>query len=132
MSTSLINIYIINDSSIFTDSFTACAFRDSYKKFKKAEPEVIGISGDDSHLTRNRTIGTTTAFAKKYGLPFTLLSDEGNKIRKEWGVPSDLFGALPEIGTQWLHSRVEVDGYEEYSEVEYSPAGCTGEYTVIE
>jgi peroxiredoxin Q/BCP len=24
-----------------------------------------------------------------------LLSDEGNKIRKEWGVPADLFGALP-------------------------------------
>ncbi|KAK9169436.1 hypothetical protein Syun_001576 [Stephania yunnanensis] len=35
-------------------------------------------------------------------------------------------------GTQWLHRRVEVDGYEEYSEVEYNPVGCTGEYTVIE
>ncbi|KAK9169920.1 hypothetical protein Syun_002060 [Stephania yunnanensis] len=38
----------------------------------------------------------------------------------------------PFVGTQWLHSRVKVDGYEEYSEVEYSPAGCTGEYIVIE
>ncbi|VVA37064.1 PREDICTED: peroxiredoxin [Prunus dulcis] len=36
-----------------------------------------------------------TAFAKKYKLPYTLLSDEGNKVRKEWGVPSDLFGTLP-------------------------------------
>ncbi|KAK9114007.1 hypothetical protein Syun_020804 [Stephania yunnanensis] len=36
------------------------------------------------------------------------------------------------LGTQWLHRRVEVDGYEEYSEVEYSPAWCIGEYTVIE
>ncbi|CAM8974569.1 unnamed protein product [Rhodiola kirilowii] len=64
----------------------ACAFRDSYEKFKKAGAEVVGISGDstDSHK----------AFAKKYKLPFSLLSDEGNKIRKEWGVPSDLFGAL--------------------------------------
>ncbi|KAF3792270.1 Peroxiredoxin Q [Nymphaea thermarum] len=53
----------------------ACAFRDSYEKFKKAGAEV--------------------AFAKKYRLPFTLLSDEGNKVRKEWGVPSDLFGTLP-------------------------------------
>lgn len=35
------------------------------------------------------------AFATKYRLPFTLLSDEGNKVRKEWGVPSDLFGTLP-------------------------------------
>ncbi|KAI5332977.1 hypothetical protein L3X38_023106 [Prunus dulcis] len=36
-----------------------------------------------------------TAFAKKYKLPYTLLSDEGNKVRKEWGVPSDLLGTLP-------------------------------------
>ncbi|RWR87274.1 Glycoside hydrolase [Cinnamomum micranthum f. kanehirae] len=34
-------------------------------------------------------------------------------------------------GTQWLHSGVEVDGYEEYSAVEYRSAGCTEEYTVI-
>ena len=65
----------------------ACAFRDSYEKYKKAGAEVIGISGDDS--------ASHKAFAKKYKLPFTLLSDEGNKVRKEWGVPSDLFGTLP-------------------------------------
>ncbi|XP_023521206.1 peroxiredoxin Q, chloroplastic, partial [Cucurbita pepo subsp. pepo] len=65
----------------------ACAFRDSYEKFKKAGAQVVGISGDDSSSHK--------AFAKKYRLPFTLLSDEGNKVRKEWGVPSDLFGALP-------------------------------------
>ncbi|KAG8373866.1 hypothetical protein BUALT_Bualt11G0069800 [Buddleja alternifolia] len=65
----------------------ACAFRDSYEKFKKAGAEVVGISGDGSESHK--------AFAQKYKLPFTLLSDEGNKVRKEWGVPSDLFGALP-------------------------------------
>ncbi|KAK2444612.1 thioredoxin superfamily protein [Trifolium repens] len=32
--------------------------------------------------------------SKKYKLPFTLLSDEGNKVRKEWGVPGDFFGSL--------------------------------------
>ncbi|XP_077234843.1 heteroglycan glucosidase 1 isoform X2 [Tasmannia lanceolata] len=32
--------------------------------------------------------------------------------------------------TQWLHSRVEIDGYEEYSGVEYRSAGCSEEYTV--
>lgn len=26
----------------------ACAFRDSYEKFKKAGAEVVGISGDDT------------------------------------------------------------------------------------
>ncbi|KAL2481932.1 Peroxiredoxin Q [Abeliophyllum distichum] len=65
----------------------ACAFRDSYEKFKKAGAEVIGISGDDPSSHK--------AFKQKYKLPFTLLSDEGNKVRKEWGVPADLFGALP-------------------------------------
>ncbi|XP_052211449.1 uncharacterized protein LOC127814178 isoform X2 [Diospyros lotus] len=35
-------------------------------------------------------------------------------------------------GTQWLHSRVEVNGYEEYSGTEYRSAGCSEEYTVIE
>ncbi|KAF9597924.1 hypothetical protein IFM89_022626 [Coptis chinensis] len=35
-------------------------------------------------------------------------------------------------GTQWLHSRVEVDGYEEYGGVEYRSSGCTEEYAVIE
>lgn len=34
-------------------------------------------------------------FAKKYRLPYVLLSDEGDEVRKEWGVPSDLFGVLP-------------------------------------
>ncbi|XP_072992972.1 peroxiredoxin Q, chloroplastic [Typha latifolia] len=65
----------------------ACAFRDSYEKFKKAGAEVVGISGDDP--------ASHKAFAKKYRLPFTLLSDDGNRIRKDWGVPSDLFGTLP-------------------------------------
>ncbi|KAG1354201.1 alpha-glucosidase 2 [Cocos nucifera] len=35
-------------------------------------------------------------------------------------------------GTQWLHSRVEIDGYEEYSGTEYRSAGCSEEYIVVE
>lgn len=65
----------------------ACAFRDSYEKFKKAGAEVIGVSGDSSESHKN--------FAKKYRLPYTLLSDEGNKLRKDWGIPGDFFGSLP-------------------------------------
>ncbi|XP_057872390.2 uncharacterized protein LOC131078661 isoform X2 [Cryptomeria japonica] len=34
-------------------------------------------------------------------------------------------------GTQWLHSRLEINGYEEYSGVEYRSAGCSEAYTVI-
>ncbi|CAN1291051.1 Peroxiredoxin Q, chloroplastic [Linum perenne] len=75
----------------------ACAFRDSYEKFKKAGAEVVGISGDDS--------ASHKSFAKKYRLPYTLLSDEGNKVRKDWGVPSDLFGALPGRQTYVLDKK---------------------------
>ena len=64
----------------------SCSFRDSYTAFQDAGAEVIGISADDvaSHKT----------FATKYNLPFTLLSDTGNAIRKSFGVPST-FGILP-------------------------------------
>ncbi|KAL0912582.1 hypothetical protein M5K25_018564 [Dendrobium thyrsiflorum] len=75
----------------------ACAFRDSYEKFKKAGAEVVGISGDDPSSHK--------AFASKYRLPFTLLSDEGNKVRKQWGVPSDLFGTLPGRETYVLDKK---------------------------
>ncbi|KAI3713674.1 hypothetical protein L1987_72257 [Smallanthus sonchifolius] len=35
-------------------------------------------------------------------------------------------------GIQWLHSRVEMNGYEEYSGTEYRSAGCTEQYTVLD
>ena len=35
------------------------------------------------------------------------------------------------VGTRRLHSQVEVDGYEEYSGVEYRSAGCSEEYEVV-
>ncbi|MFK7935539.1 MAG: peroxiredoxin [Saprospiraceae bacterium] len=65
----------------------ACSFRDSYEDFTDAGAEVVGISADSpkSHA----------AFAKKHRLPFVLLSDKGNKVRKLFGVPGSLFGLLP-------------------------------------
>jgi peroxiredoxin Q/BCP len=64
----------------------ACAFRDSHEVFTDAGAEVIGVSSDsaDKH----------TAFADKYKLPFTLLSDRGGKVRKLYGVPAVL-GLIP-------------------------------------
>ncbi|PIG92950.1 peroxiredoxin [Gloeocapsopsis sp. IPPAS B-1203] len=64
----------------------SCAFRDQYEVFQNAGAEVIGVSADspDSHQR----------FAAKYQLPFTLLSDAGNQVRKLYGVPATL-GLLP-------------------------------------
>jgi peroxiredoxin Q/BCP len=50
----------------------ACTFRDNYEELTKLDAEVIGVSGQsvESHIS----------FASHYGLPFILLSDEGNNI----------------------------------------------------
>jgi peroxiredoxin Q/BCP len=61
----------------------SCAFRDSHEVFTDAGAEVIGISADSPHSHQQ--------FAQKYSLPFTLLSDTDNRVRKLFGVPSTLF-----------------------------------------
>lgn len=65
----------------------ACSFRDQYEDFVDANAVVIGISGQSVESHKN--------FADKYNLPFTLLSDEDNKVRKMFGVPTNLFGLIP-------------------------------------
>ena len=65
----------------------ACSFRDQFEVFKEADAVIIGISG--------QSVKSHKEFAEKNRLSFTLLSDEGNKIRKKFGVPSDLLGLLP-------------------------------------
>lgn len=65
----------------------ACAFRDHYQDFQDAGAEVIGISSDQ--------IESHGSFADHHKLPFILLSDVGGIVRKQFGVPSDLFGMLP-------------------------------------
>jgi len=65
----------------------ACSFRDQFEDFVDANAVVIGISG--------QSVESHKQFADKYQLTFTLLSDEGNKIRKQFGVPTNFFGLLP-------------------------------------
>jgi peroxiredoxin Q/BCP len=64
----------------------ACAFRDDYEQFGKLDAEVIGISSDSVESHRS--------FASKHDLPFTLLSDEGGKVRRLYRVPNT-FGLFP-------------------------------------
>jgi peroxiredoxin Q/BCP len=64
----------------------ACAFRDSYEVFTGAGAEVIGVSSD--------SVDKHAAFADRHKLPFTLLSDQGGRVRKSYGVPAVL-GLLP-------------------------------------
>ena len=65
----------------------ACSFRDQYEDFKDLGAEVIGISGD--------TVASHEKFAKRYKLPFLLLSDNVGKLRKLFGVKTNLLGLIP-------------------------------------
>jgi peroxiredoxin Q/BCP len=65
----------------------ACSFRDQFEVFKEADAVIIGISG--------QSVESHKEFAGKHGLSFTLLSDEGDKIRRRFGVPTNFLGLLP-------------------------------------
>jgi peroxiredoxin Q/BCP len=64
----------------------ACSFRDSYQELTSLGAEALGVSG--------QSVESHKSFATHYGLPFLLLADEDNKVRKLYGVPSSM-GLLP-------------------------------------
>jgi peroxiredoxin Q/BCP len=64
----------------------ACAFRDNYEEFQAAGAVVIGVSGDDTPSHER--------FKSKYNLPFILVSDANNQLRKTYAVPAT-FGLIP-------------------------------------
>jgi len=65
----------------------ACSFRDQFEVFTEADAVIIGIS--------SQSVESHKEFAEKHRLSFTLLSDEENKIRKLFGVATNLLGILP-------------------------------------
>ncbi len=81
----VIYFYPKDNTSVCTEQ--ACSFRDNYEDFKAFGAEVIGISSD--------SLKSHVSFAKKYSLPFILLSDFDKKIRNAFGVPNDLLGLIP-------------------------------------
>lgn len=64
----------------------SCSFRDQYAEFSAVGAVVLGISADSP--------ASHKAFAEKYRLPFSLLSDPDGVVRRAYGVPST-FGLLP-------------------------------------
>lgn len=56
----------------------ACDFRDSQKSMDRYDAVVLGVSPD--------SVEKHHKFAKKYGLPFTLLSDETKEMLQNYGV----------------------------------------------
>ena len=59
----------------------ACGFRDSWKDLQRAGIVVLGISADSP--------ASHAEFARKYRLPFPLLSDPDRKVMTAWGAYGD-------------------------------------------
>ena len=78
----------------------ACSFRDQFEVFADADALIIGISPQsvESHFE----------FAQKHRLNYTLLSDKGNKVRKLFGVPGNLFGLIPGRVTYVINKEAKV------------------------
>jgi peroxiredoxin Q/BCP len=60
-----------------------CAFRDRYSVFQDMGAEVVGISGD--------SVSSHRQFAIAHNLPFRLVSDEEDRVRRAFGVPATLW-----------------------------------------
>jgi thioredoxin-dependent peroxiredoxin len=58
------------------------AFRDNYEAFKEKDAEAIGVSA--------QSVESHKSFASNHGLPYILLSDTDNKVRKLYGVSPTL------------------------------------------
>lgn len=69
----------------------ACGFRDAWQELQDEGVVVLGISKD--------TPRSHAKFADKYGLPFTLLSDEDHAVAEQYGVwQSKLHYGRPYMG----------------------------------
>ena len=64
----------------------ATSFRDNLDSFTRLNSVIWGVSGDDEESHKQ--------FAQRNDLPFPLLSDKGNGLRKAFGVPKAL-GMIP-------------------------------------
>lgn len=68
----------------------ACGLRDNLPKFKRLKAKVFGVSVD--------SVKSHAKFAKKYGLPFTLLADEDKQVVKAYG----LWGKKKFMGREYM------------------------------
>jgi len=97
----------------------ACDFRDVEAQILRAGGVILGVSldGKDSHQK----------FVKKFGLPFSLLSDEDATVskaygvykeknlygRKYWGIERSTFVIDPNGKLKAIFRKVKVDGHDD-------------------
>jgi peroxiredoxin Q/BCP len=78
----------------------ACSFRDNWHTLEQRGVRVLGISRD--------SVQSHQKFAEKYGLPFTLLSDEGGEVTEQYGVWGEktMYGVTFAIGPDGVIEHV--------------------------
>jgi peroxiredoxin Q/BCP len=77
----VIYFYPKDESMVCTKE--ACAFRDNFERFVKSGAKIIGINSG--------SVASHKEFQAHYKLPFTLLSDPGNKVYNLFGIRNKLF-----------------------------------------
>lgn len=75
--TTILYFYPADDTPICTKQ--ARAFRDRLNEFEKHGATIYGISPD--------SLASHADFAEEHDLPFVLLADQGNKVRRMYGMP---------------------------------------------
>lgn len=97
----------------------ACEFRDTSRKFTKADTVIVGVSPDTSKAQAK--------FKDKFDLPFTLLADKDHKVaeaygvwveksmygKKYMGVERTTFVIDPEGKIKKIFPKVKVEGHAE-------------------
>ncbi len=97
----------------------ACEFRDRNETIHERGADVWGVSPQGAASKR--------AFREKFGLPFTLLSDEGHAIadtygawvekenygKKSWGVARSTFLIAPDGRIAYVWPKVRAEGHAE-------------------
>ena len=94
----IIYFYPKDDTKVCTAQ--ACSFRDWQKELNDLGYEVVGISSDNPSSHQN--------FRAKYNLNFTLLSDKGGKVRKQFGAAS-FVGLIPSRKTFVVNEKGRIE-----------------------
>ena len=81
-------IFLIMNNNTKQYSVQAKAFQEEIQSIRKEfKADVVGISGQGAESKQK--------FAQELGLDFSILADEKDAVRKEFGVPKAAFGFLP-------------------------------------
>ncbi len=101
----------------------ACSFRDDLGAFDSAGVRVVGVSADDPASHR--------AFAKKYGLRFTLLSDTTGTVLRLYGAGVDIGeGGAKRVIAKRITYLIDKDGIVRRVWPKVNPVGHSAEIMV--